>query len=189
LATCHACFWHLLIGCGIATRSMRGFCSEVATCFMKPIILPREASYCAPSSIAWRETGDSTPYFAWSQTGRRCANVLPANWALPTVRSKVAPQLLPITPFLRGQTFQLETIETMGAALENACKSLKPVDRSDSLNEVIAVKVIVLAASGKHDAKRFFRPHEEYRRCASGRTRRTVKLACLKPPPRRPGAS
>lgn len=38
--------------------------------------------------------------------------------------------ILHIIPFLSGQAFQPETIEAMGIAYENVCKSLKLVDGS-----------------------------------------------------------
>ena len=42
----------------------------------------------------------------------------------------------------------------MGIAFENACKILKLVDRSDPLTELVAVKIIELAASGERDPDR-----------------------------------
>ena len=61
---------------------------------------------------------------------------------------------MPITPFLKGRVFEPEVTRAMGIAFENACKSLKLVDRSDPLNEVVAVKIIALAAGGERDPDR-----------------------------------
>jgi hypothetical protein len=61
---------------------------------------------------------------------------------------------LNIIPFASGQAFQPETIEAMGIAYENVCKSLKLVERSGQLHELIARNIIELATCGVHDAER-----------------------------------
>jgi hypothetical protein len=62
--------------------------------------------------------------------------------------------ILHIIPFLSGQAFQPETIEAMGIAYENVCKSLKLVDGSGLLNELIARNIVELATSGERDPER-----------------------------------
>ena len=42
----------------------------------------------------------------------------------------------------------------MNIAFENACKSLKLVDRADPLTKLVATKIIELAAGGEHDPER-----------------------------------
>lgn len=44
----------------------------------------------------------------------------------------------------------------MGIAFENACKSLKLVDRSNPLNQIIAMRIIALASSGEHNPDRLY---------------------------------
>ena len=61
---------------------------------------------------------------------------------------------MPITPYLNGQVFQPEVIQAMGIAFRNACESLKLIDKSDPLNEIIAMKIVELAHSGEHDSER-----------------------------------
>jgi hypothetical protein len=51
---------------------------------------------------------------------------------------------LNVTPFLKGQAFQPETIEAMGIAYENVCKSLK-LGRSSQLSELIAAQAYRMA--------------------------------------------
>ena len=61
---------------------------------------------------------------------------------------------LNVFPFASGQAFPPETIEAMGIAYENVCKSLKLVERSGQLHELIARNIIELATCGVHDADR-----------------------------------
>lgn len=42
----------------------------------------------------------------------------------------------------------------MSIAFDNACKSLKLVDKTDPLTKVVAEKIIDLAAAGEHDPVR-----------------------------------
>ena len=62
--------------------------------------------------------------------------------------------ILHIIPYLSGQAFQPETIEAMGIAYENVRKSLKLVDGSGLLNELIARNIVELATSGERDPER-----------------------------------
>ena len=61
---------------------------------------------------------------------------------------------MPITPFLKGEVFEPEIVRAMGIAFDNACKTLKLVDRSGLLAQLIAGNIIELAASGEHDPER-----------------------------------
>lgn len=55
---------------------------------------------------------------------------------------------MPVTPFLRCQAFDPETVEAMGAAFNDACKALGVVDRADKFAELVAKRVIELAQRG-----------------------------------------
>ena len=63
---------------------------------------------------------------------------------------------MPITPFLKSRVFEPEVTRAMGIAFENTCKSIKLLDRSDPLNEIIAMRIIALASSGEHDPDRLY---------------------------------
>ena len=54
----------------------------------------------------------------------------------------------PITPFLRGQAFEPETVEAMGKALVTTCESLGLSDRNDAMTKLVAKKIIELAQRG-----------------------------------------
>ena len=55
---------------------------------------------------------------------------------------------MPITPFLRNQAFDPETIEVMSGAFTKACVTLGLKDRSDPLTELVARQIIELAQRG-----------------------------------------
>jgi hypothetical protein len=55
---------------------------------------------------------------------------------------------MPITPFLRGQAFDPETVEAMGKAFVTTCEALGLTDRTDAMTKLIAEKVIELAQRG-----------------------------------------
>jgi hypothetical protein len=55
---------------------------------------------------------------------------------------------MPITPFLRGQAFDPETVAVMGDAFAEACKALGLKDRNDKMTELVAKHVIKLAQRG-----------------------------------------
>lgn len=60
-----------------------------------------------------------------------------------------------ILPFLREQSvFDPETIQTMSAALDKACRGLKLTDENVREREVVAVRIIELARRGERDAAR-----------------------------------
>ncbi len=54
----------------------------------------------------------------------------------------------PITPFLRGQAFESETIENMGKAFMRACDTLGLSECDDDLSQLVAQKIIELAQRG-----------------------------------------
>jgi hypothetical protein len=47
---------------------------------------------------------------------------------------------MPITPFLRGQAFDPETVEAMGTALVTTCDALGLSDRNDAMTQLVAEK-------------------------------------------------
>ena len=53
---------------------------------------------------------------------------------------------MPITPFLRGQAFDPELVNAMGAALSKTCEALGLTERSDAT--LVAEKIIELAERG-----------------------------------------
>ena len=61
---------------------------------------------------------------------------------------------MPIKPYLNGQVFQPAQIEAMGIALIKACDVLRLTDRCDPLTEIVATKIIELAAQGEDDPER-----------------------------------
>ena len=54
----------------------------------------------------------------------------------------------PITPFLRGQAFDPETIEAMGKAFLTTCEKLGLSERDDALTELVARNIIEFAQRG-----------------------------------------
>jgi len=58
---------------------------------------------------------------------------------------------MPITPFLAGQAFDPETIETMSAAYVAACDALRLKVGDDPATRLVAEKVINLAQRGIRD--------------------------------------
>ncbi len=55
---------------------------------------------------------------------------------------------MPITPFLRNQAFDPETVEAMGKAFVTTCEALGLSDRSDAMTNLVAEKIIELAQRG-----------------------------------------
>ncbi len=55
---------------------------------------------------------------------------------------------MPITPFLRNQAFDPETIEVMGKAFVLTREALGLSARSDAMTELVAEKIIELAQRG-----------------------------------------
>jgi hypothetical protein len=55
---------------------------------------------------------------------------------------------MPITPYLRGEAFDPELLEAMGAAFGQACRALGLNDRSDKLTEMVARHIVEEAQRG-----------------------------------------
>jgi hypothetical protein len=55
---------------------------------------------------------------------------------------------VPITPFLRGQAFDPELVEAMGAAFLDTCDALGLSSRTDPITKPVAEKIIELAERG-----------------------------------------
>ena len=55
---------------------------------------------------------------------------------------------MPITPFLRKQAFDPETVEAMGKAFVTTCEALGLTDRTDAMIKLVAEKIIELAQCG-----------------------------------------
>ena len=58
---------------------------------------------------------------------------------------------MPITPFLDSHNFDPETRRVMGIAFEMARVALRLSDRTDLINEIIALSIIELAKAGQRD--------------------------------------
>jgi hypothetical protein len=56
---------------------------------------------------------------------------------------------MPITPFLNGERFDLETKRVMGVAFEMARAALRLEDRGDPIVAKVADKIIALAKGGE----------------------------------------
>ena len=54
----------------------------------------------------------------------------------------------PITPFLRGQAFDPETVEAMGKAFVTTCDSLGLSECDDALTQLVAHNIVELAQRG-----------------------------------------
>ena len=57
---------------------------------------------------------------------------------------------MPISPFLRGQAFDPETIQAMSDAFTEARKTLGLKDREDKITALVAKHIIELAERGIH---------------------------------------
>jgi hypothetical protein len=55
---------------------------------------------------------------------------------------------VPITPFLKGQAFDPETVEAMGKAFVTTCEALGLSDRDDAMTQLVAEKIIELGQRG-----------------------------------------
>lgn len=55
---------------------------------------------------------------------------------------------MPVTPFLKGQAFDPELVEAMGAAFVSTCDALGLTDRTDPITAQVAEKIIELAERG-----------------------------------------
>jgi hypothetical protein len=57
-------------------------------------------------------------------------------------------RIVPIIPFLKGQAFDPELVEAMGAAFVSTCEALGLTERTDPLTTLVAEKIIELAQRG-----------------------------------------
>lgn len=55
---------------------------------------------------------------------------------------------MPITPFLRDQAFDPETIQVLSSAFEKVCANLGLSDRADPMTELVAKQIIEAAQRG-----------------------------------------
>ena len=62
-----------------------------------------------------------------------------------------------ITPFLRNQAFDPETIAVMSSAFVKACASLGLSDRADPITEFVARQIIEAAQRGIHTETALYR--------------------------------
>ena len=58
---------------------------------------------------------------------------------------------MPIRPFLEGEFFDPDLIETMSQALADACKTLGLKDKDDAAVRLLALRIIASAREGIHD--------------------------------------
>ena len=58
---------------------------------------------------------------------------------------------MPIRPFLEGEFFEQELIDTMGLALADACRELGLKDKEDAAVQLLAKRIIDEAKQGIHD--------------------------------------
>jgi hypothetical protein len=63
---------------------------------------------------------------------------------------------MPITPYLRHQAFDPETIQVMGIAFEKTCRTLGLSLTADPVTEHVAKIIIELAQRGERDPERLF---------------------------------
>jgi hypothetical protein len=61
---------------------------------------------------------------------------------------------MPIRQYLNGERFDSETTRVLGVALEMARCALRPEERGDSTDAIIAKHIITLALGGERDADR-----------------------------------
>ena len=58
---------------------------------------------------------------------------------------------MPITPFLNGERFDLETRRVLGVAFEMVCIALRTGDCDDFVKQAIAAKILDLAKRGERN--------------------------------------
>ena len=58
---------------------------------------------------------------------------------------------MPITPFLNGERFDLETKRVLGVAFELVCIALRVGDCDDGVKQAIATKILDLAKTGERN--------------------------------------
>jgi hypothetical protein len=58
---------------------------------------------------------------------------------------------MPITPFLNGERFDLESMRVLGVAFEMVCVALRTGDCDDGVKQAIATKLIAFAKAGERN--------------------------------------
>jgi len=58
---------------------------------------------------------------------------------------------MPVTPYLKGQSFDAETRRVLGVALELVCVALRTGDCDDNVKQCITNKLIELAVDGERN--------------------------------------
>jgi hypothetical protein len=58
---------------------------------------------------------------------------------------------MPVTPFLNGESFDLESTRVLGVAFEMVCIALRTGDCDDYVKQAIATKLIALAKAGERN--------------------------------------
>jgi hypothetical protein len=58
---------------------------------------------------------------------------------------------MPITPFLNGERFDLESMRVLGVAFEMVCIALRTGDCDDGVKQAIATKLMALAKAGERN--------------------------------------
>ena len=76
---------------------------------------------------------------------------------------------MPITPYLAGRSFAPETVSVMGAAFEEACKTLH-IGAGNPSRAMVARTIIALVEEGATDADRLAAAAVEEMRSAQEKT-------------------
>ncbi len=58
---------------------------------------------------------------------------------------------MPIRPFLNGQYFEQELLDTMGQALADTCMTLGLKNKDDAAVRLLVMRIIKKASDGVHD--------------------------------------
>jgi len=84
--------------------------------------------------------------FRFRKRGRRLGLLLPAG------RARAWGLGMPINRLLSNSQLEPDAIENLNRAFKHALRSLHLVDRDDPVTEIVARKIIEIAATGVHDA-------------------------------------
>ena len=61
---------------------------------------------------------------------------------------------MPLSPYLEKHSFDPDALQAMTRAFDKACQQLQLKDRTDRLCELVARKIIEVAATGERDPDR-----------------------------------
>lgn len=64
---------------------------------------------------------------------------------------------MPISPYLRDQAFDPETIKVMGEAFTLVCEALGLTERTDRMTELVAQRIIEMAQRGVRTKTELYR--------------------------------